>query len=89
MAATPHSDATTCDQFLGQMLLHHRHRDDYPDPTVIGAELQFAPALTEAVVQDLRAKVWIARSPYATERIRITAWGWQHLSERAADAAPQ
>jgi hypothetical protein len=79
-----HCDPASCDRFLVQMVVHHRRRDHYPDPTVIGTEVQFAPALTEAVVRALWAKAWIACSPYATERIRITAWGWRHLEEATA-----
>jgi hypothetical protein len=72
-----------CDRFLVQMQAHHRVRDHYPDPREIGAELRLSTALTRAVVEALRVRVWVGRSPYDTERLRVTAWGWEHLRRQA------
>src|SRR4051812_20772913 len=82
----PMADVTQrlCDRFLAQMHAHHRARDHYPDPWEIGAELQLTPAHTLAVVEALWARGWIGRSPYDTERLRVTPRGWEHVLRQPA-----
>jgi hypothetical protein len=76
-----------CERFLLQMQAHHRVRDHYPDPREIGAELELAPTLTHAVVEALRARVWVGRSPYDTVRLRVTPYGWERLRRHPCTAA--
>lgn len=76
-----------CEQFLRQAAIHHASGDYYPDPSVISGEIGFCPHLAERVVGSLWAEHLIARSPYATERIRITPYGWEHIMQCATRAA--
>lgn len=77
-------------QFLQQVVLHHRSGDHYPDPLIISGELRFTPAQTDAVLSALRALHWIADSPYGAERLRLTPRCWSFLQRvsRIPDSVP-
>jgi hypothetical protein len=77
-------------QFLQQVVLHHRSGDHYPDPRIISYELQFTPAQTDAVLSALRTLRWIADSPYGAERLRLTprCWSFLHRVSRIPESVP-
>jgi len=66
-------------QFLQQVVIHHRRGDHYPDPQVISRELHFTPGQIDAVLAGLRTLRWIADSPYGSERLRLTPRCWSFL----------
>ncbi len=76
---------TVCDirvvrsSFVQQVVMHHRAGDHYPDPRVIAQELRLSSMQTETVLQNLRARGWIAASPYDPERLRLTPHCWESL----------
>ena len=67
------------DRFLRQVAIHHEAGDYYPNPKVISDETGFSPHLAERVVGTLWTQHWIARSPYAVKRIRLTPHGWEQV----------
>jgi hypothetical protein len=77
-------------QFLQQVVMHHRSGDHYPDPQIISHELRFTPTQTDAVLAALRTLHWIADSPYGAERVRLTPRCWSFLQRvsRIPDSVP-
>jgi hypothetical protein len=67
------------DRFLQQVVAHHRRGDYYPDPGIIGQELQLTAIQTENVLLGLRTLRWIAESPYGPDRLRLTPRCWTFL----------
>jgi hypothetical protein len=75
------------DRFLAQVQAHHRTGDHYPNPSVIARELLLTHAQTDTILNDLRARGWIAASPYDPARLRLTPRCWNallHASQRTA-----
>ncbi len=68
-----------CDRFLAQVIAHHGMGDYYPDPAVIASELHLTRGQIEAILTDLRARGWIAASPYDPARLRLTPRCWNTL----------
>jgi hypothetical protein len=77
-------------QFLQQVVIHHRRGDHYPDPQVISRELHFTSGQIDAVLSGLRTLRWIADSPYGSERLRLTPRCWSFLQRvsRIPDSVP-
>jgi hypothetical protein len=70
---------TESDQFVAQVIAHHGAGDYYPDPSAIASELHLTHMQTENVLGDLRARGWIAASPYDPAHVRLTPRCWNAL----------
>lgn len=75
------------DDFLCLAAAHHAAGDYYPDPRALSDEMGLCPRLADQMIGTLWAEHWIARSPYATERIRLTPRAWERVTMLAAAGA--